>query len=303
MTRIGTRILDAAASFEPRARWLGLSRSVLAAAVLSVLVFTPDRDLFISAGTESGLRCAGVRAVSLWCLTGPDGFTACRAVAFAVLGLTVAGFRPRWTCLPFWYLTFGLGTAMTVANGGEGVARIIALLLIPLGLADDRTWQWTRPTAAISPELRGAAHVALLFLRLQVLVIYANAAVAKLGDPRWRNGSAFGAVLHDRYYGAPEAVLRFADPVLALPGAAAAAAWLTILAELAIAAAMPAPVAVRRKALWVAVVLHGSIVLGMGLVSFGVVMVAAVALAGTRQPVCGSRSAISPEWETDSKGA
>ncbi|HWB37653.1 MAG TPA: hypothetical protein VHA75_16690, partial [Rugosimonospora sp.] len=134
---LAQRLLAGAAAFEPRGLPLTAGRALLAAATLCTLALTADRDLFVpSTAWPAGPRCDGLRAATLWCV-GPDSpqlLPARRVVAVAVLAVVLAGLSPRWTCVPHWYVTASLGTAMTVPNGGDSAARIAALLLIPVCL-------------------------------------------------------------------------------------------------------------------------------------------------------------------------
>ncbi|MEV6626567.1 sporulation-delaying protein SdpB family protein [Amycolatopsis sp. NPDC051106] len=278
------RWVAAASVFEPRQRWFAAGRSLLALAELSVLLFTSDDALFLgTAQLPSGARCAGIRSVSFWCWTGgdPGAQPACRLVTCAVLVVTAVGYRPRWTCVPHWYVTFSLGAAMTVANGGEGVARIVTLLLIPLCLGDARQWQWTVPREPLPARWRGSAHVAGLVIRAQVTVVYLDSALSKVVVAEWRDGTALSEVILDPYYGAAPLWQHWAG-ALAGPGPATVLlGWGTIIGELAIAVLLWAPPRARRAAAWIAVPLHGGIMVLMGLVSFGAVMIGAVLLAAS----------------------
>ncbi|MCR6485771.1 hypothetical protein M8542_23380 [Amycolatopsis sp. OK19-0408] len=293
------RWVASAAVFEPRGRGFAAARTLLALAELSVLLFTSDDALFLgTAQLPSGARCAGFRAISLWCWTGgsPRAQLACRVVAIAVLVVTASGYRPRWTCVPHWYVTFSLGAAMTVANGGEGVARIVTLLLVPMCLGDGRRWQWSTPGEPLPARRRGSAYVAHLVIRAQLTVVYLDSALAKAVVPEWRDGRAVAEVFHDPYYGAAAAWQRWAGS-LADPGAVTTAlGWGTIAAELAVAVLVWAPGRWRVAAFAIAVPLHGAIMATMGLVSFGAVMIAAVALAVAP---AGSRARVLPASALD----
>lgn len=283
LNRLG-RLVAAAVGFEPRGPFLAAARSLLALAELTVVVFTPDRDLFVDTPPATrGVDCGGLRQMSLWCVGGGTPHLAHRVVAVLALAAAASGYRPRWTCLPHWYVTVSLGVGMTVANGGEKMARIATLLLIPLCLGDDRRWQWTRPRRRLGPTWRGAAYAAHLALRAQVLLTYADAALSKLAVPEWRGGTATYYVFHDAYYGAPGGLRRLFGSTLGAPWFVHGTTWGTIAAELVIAGSVLWGVRTRRLGVALAVALHAGIAVFLGLFSFGLVMVAALvlSLAGT----------------------
>ncbi|WP_394618977.1 sporulation-delaying protein SdpB family protein [Lentzea sp. JNUCC 0626] len=268
-----------ALAFEPRTRTLGAARSLVAIAELSALVFTSDTDLFPAVPNGPvGPRCDGLRALSLWCAdTSPAAQTVVRLVTIAALVLAASGYRPRWTCIPHWYATFSLAAAMHVPNGGENVARIVTLLLIPLCLADDRVWHWRRPDTPLPAWWSGASWITHWAVRLQVVVVYGQAVWIKLQEPEWRDGSAMHHVMQDAYFGTGSLLVPFADSALLSP----VITWGTILLESAILICVLGNSRARHAALALAVVLHGGIVLALGLVSFGLVMIGFVAAASS----------------------
>jgi antimicrobial peptide system SdpB family protein len=154
------RLQSTTECFEPRGMPLSVGRSLLAFAESTVLLANPDRVLFSPfPDTPPDAVCSGVSMLSLWCVTGAGALShsADRIVAITVLGVVVLGFRPRWLCVPHWYVAFSLAVDMTFINGGEQVAQILAGLLIPVCLGDRRRWQWARPTEPMSPAWRGSA--------------------------------------------------------------------------------------------------------------------------------------------------
>jgi antimicrobial peptide system SdpB family protein len=269
------RWLRAALRFEPRGLPLALGRSGLAVATLTVILFTPGSALFAyTPAHPTGVDCGGVRELSLWCAVGATGgaLTLNRGLAVAVLLVTAAGWRPRWTCLPHWYVTFSLAISMTLPNGGDLVAQILTLLLIPMCLADDRRWQWRRPSAPLPAAWRGAAYAAALTVRIQTAVIYAVAAVTKVLGSTWRHGTAMYAVLHDSDYGLPPGVLRHVGGLVGSVPIIVTVTWAVVLLEVSIAAAVLGTARMRLVGLMLAVLLHGAIILVMGLFSFGLIM-------------------------------
>lgn len=272
-----------ALAFEPRTITLGAARSLVAIATLSVLAFTPDADLFpVVPNGPTGPRCDGLRALSLWCASSSTtGQTVSRIVTIAVLVLAASGYRPRWTCIPHWYVTFSLAAAMHIPNGGENVARIVTLLLIPLCLGDDRIWHWRPPATPLTEWWQGSTYIAHLLIRLEVVAVYAQAVWLKVAEPEWRDGSAMHFVLQDAYFGTTPELASFLESGVFTGWLIPAVTWGTILLESAIVVCVFGNPALRRVGLVLAVVLHGGIVLALGLVSFGLIMISFVALASS----------------------
>jgi antimicrobial peptide system SdpB family protein len=275
------RALSRAADFDPRDRQLAIGRSLLALATLSVLLLTPTRALFAPLpDNPAGARCGGVRDLLLWCV-GPASWppAARLVVAGAVLAAVLIGLSPRWTCVPHWYVTLSLGASMTVPNGGDAAGRVAALLLVLMCLGDGRRWHWRAGRDPYPPAWGGAAYAAHLVLRLQVALIYLSAAGTKLAVPSWRDGTYLAEIAHHPHYG-PSATLRSVlGPALEHRPIVAALTWGTLAVELAIAACMLGGPRLRRWGLVLAIALHGLIIVLIGLVSFGLTMIALVTLA------------------------
>jgi antimicrobial peptide system SdpB family protein len=304
------RLLQLAGTSNAYGPSLAVGRTLLALAELSVLVFTRDGTLFMYLpGLPGGVQCNGVRAASLWCVADSQGhhLAIVRWFAVGILAVAASGYRPRWTCIPQWYVTFSLGATITSPNGGESAAAIATLVLIPICLGDPRRWQWTKPATEQDPSWRGAAHAAILALRLQVAVIYANAAISKLLHHGWRNGTAMFNVAHDPNFGFPPAALRALNPLLTHYWSIAALTWSIPFLEIVIAVSVVGTLHLRRLAIALVLVLHVGIIIVMGLGSFGVIMVTLLLIAyggpasrpsGTRRletRSAGSMAAVSVE--------
>jgi len=288
LTRVRAGLLGRAADFDPRDRQLAVGRSLLALATLSVVVCTPTRALFAPLpDNPAGPRCGGVRDVLLWCVGGPAPWlsTARLVVAVAVLAAVLIGFRPRWTCVPQWYVTVSLGASMTVPNGGDAAGRVATLLLILMCLGDGRRWHWRAGRDPYPPGWGGASYAAHLVLRLQVALIYLAAVGTKLAVPSWRDGTYLAEIVHHPYYGPSAALRSVLGPALEHRPVVAALTWGTLAVELAIAASLFAGPRLRRCGLALAIALHGLIIVLIGLFSFGITMIALVTLAsgGTRR--------------------
>jgi antimicrobial peptide system SdpB family protein len=275
-----------ALGFEPRTTALGTGRSLIAVAELTVILFTPDADLFPGRiGQPPRPLCGGLDVVSLWCVgAGPAALTVSRILSIAVLLVVATGYRPRWTCVPHWYVTFSLNLAIDVPNGGEHIATLATLLLIPLCLGDDRVWQWRTPNATMSPTWRGAAYAGHIAIRSQVALIYGEAALSKLTDPTWRAGTAMYYVFQNAYFGTSASLQRFLESGLLQNWFVPAITWSTIGIELFLTFAAFGDRTVRRVALVAGALLHGGIIILLGLPSFGLAMIGLLSLSYAGSP-------------------
>jgi antimicrobial peptide system SdpB family protein len=285
LTRFWHSLLRVATEFDPRGLPLAFGRLLLALATLSSVIFTPDATLFSDATAVSGgIQCAGPRSLSLWCLNGhlTASYGFARLLTVAVLILVATGFRPRWTCIPHWYVTFSLTASMAGINGGDSAAVIATMLLVPLCLGDERVWQWSRPLAPLPARWRGRSFAAQMVVRLQLSIIYLSGAGSKLLDPAWRDGSAMYFALHDPYFGLPASAFGAVASLLDSRWLVGFVTWAVIAAQLVIAVTVLGRR--RERVLAVALVagLHLGIIVLMGLTSFGIIMIGLtlVALGG-----------------------
>ncbi|MFI6479283.1 sporulation-delaying protein SdpB family protein [Nonomuraea sp. NPDC050663] len=273
MTRWIGRWSGVAAAFEPRNMPLAVGRSLLAVAELAVVVFNSDSNLFPRIPElPAGPRCDGLRGLSLWCV-GEQWPILSRILAAVILLAVASGYRPRWTCVPHWYIMFSLSASMPSPNGGEQVARVLALLLVPICLGDGRRWHWQRPVRPLPPAWRGAAYAASLVMRVQVVVIYVDAALSKLLEPAWRDGTAMRYVINDPFVGPPDMVRALVESGEAEGRLLLLLGWGTIVVELFLACAVLGRARLRASGLLVGGVLHGTIFVFLGLGSFELVMI------------------------------
>ncbi|MGW4063510.1 sporulation-delaying protein SdpB family protein [Amycolatopsis sp. NPDC004747] len=289
---VRSRLGPAIDRHEPRSALFAAGRSLLACAQLGVLLFNSDATLFAdSPAVPGGVRCGGLRSVSLWCLLGEQGSgpVLARTVAIATLVLVLIGAVPRWTCIPHWYVNFSLAAAIPLTNGGDRAAEITALLLIPICLADDRGWQWSPVREPLPASWRGSSLAATLVLRAQVAVIYLVAATAKLGDPAWVHGRALGIVAFDPEFGFPVPVRTVLEPLLASDALVAVATWSVIGVQYAIVIAIMGGRRSRALALVLGAGLHLAIAVLLGMPSFGLIMIALLLCAANPAGAAGGR--------------
>lgn len=297
-----TRVADMVGGHDLRSRWFGVGRSVIAIAELSVLLLTPMKALLVPVVSMGDFpRCNSVRAASALCLGGASVNDEVRRwVLVAVLLAVASGYRPRWTAIPHAWATYSIAVSIAVPDGGESIAMIMCFLMVPIALADDRTWHWQPPTSTLSPSWRALSFVAFLAIRVQIAFLYLDSAISKFGVADWANGTAEYYFLRDNMFGvgAPwDSLLLWLSKS---PLIVVALTWGALLIELAIGICLLSSHRRRRAAMVMDIVLHGSIVLTMGLWSFALVMIGSSIVCATpdqaptpaRAPDGGAQAAV-----------
>jgi antimicrobial peptide system SdpB family protein len=284
LNRLGARTLDrlgagalAAVQAGPWSNVYGMARTLLALGLLATLATSDASDLFRpSAGVASYPYCQGVAGYSLFCVMDPDW---ARPVAIVVLLVAASGWMPRFTALPQWWVTVSFQASATIPDGGDQVAAVMTLLLLPLALTDGRTWHWQRPQDTGGREVSAlVALSALVVIRLQVAGIYLQASMAKLGREEWADGTALYYWLTDPMFGAPGWLTPVLEPVLASAAGVTLLTWGTVALEFALVLGLVAGRAARPYLLMAGITLHAGIAAFMGLGSFALAMVASLVL-------------------------
>lgn len=279
-----TRINARAAAWCEASPWTnvyGAARTFLACCTLGTLLFSSTETLFRPAlGVPPAPYCEGIGSISLFCLV-PDGqLELARWLSVAVLLVVASGWRPRWTAVPHWWIAFGFWTTSTIPDGGDQIAALFALVLIPVALTDPRRWHWgPAPVQQRDRELllRLTGHSALIAARVQVAGIYLQASVAKPAVEEWADGTAVYYWMTDPSFGLP----RWAEPLMTpviTSGAVVALTWGTVLLELVLFMALTMPRRAWPPLFWAGIAFHVGIGVLMGLVSFTMAMTACLLL-------------------------
>ncbi len=283
LTRLGAAVRSHVAAAPPWTNVYGLSRTLLALGTLSTLIFNHSSVLFRpAAGVETAPFCTGASSFSIWCILSRDQLELVRLVCIAILLVVTSGWRPRITAPLHWWVAFSLQASAITLDGGDQVTAILALLLLPIALTDNRKWHWQTYSAAglTSAEecKRIIASSAWLAARVQVAGIYLHSFVGKFVVEEWKNGTALYYWWTDPIFGAAPWTRPVLDVVLKAGVSVVALTWGALLFELVLFLGLVLRPAQRRWLLPAGIAFHVSIALVQGLVTFGIAMTAALIL-------------------------
>lgn len=256
----------------------GLARTALALSTLCTLLCSDTYTLFRPAfGAPDYPFCEDLSQLSLFCMAGKGHLTVARWVSVILLITVATGWRPRFTGVLHWWVAYSLQTTATMLDGGDAVASILALLLLPVTLLDARRWHWDPPRQQ-GEWARLGAWSALCMIRLQMCIIYLNAGMAKLAVKEWADGTAMWYWMTDPAFGLPPWLEGLFRPILIHPLGVTLLTWGPILLEVALSFAL-----VMHRRWWttlliLGILFHATIALLMGLGSFSLTMTAGLIL-------------------------
>ena len=283
LTALGKRARDWANASSPWTNVYGVARSLIALASALTLAFTPTSALFFPIlGIERATRCEGLGKVTAFCLDPQPSHEIVRALMVLGLLVVASGWRPRWTAPLHAFIAFSLVNNLSIIDGGDQVALDLSLLLLPIALTDRRRWHWdapTRETASFTNDARRlVARFAWTLVRVQVAAIYFHAAMSKFGVEDWVDGTAVYYFSTHPMYGASSTVISIIRPIVESAVGVTALTWGTLMLEYLLSAALFMPKKYWQPLLVLGLGLHAGIIVLHGLLSFAIVMFAALVL-------------------------
>lgn len=257
----------------------GWARTLLAAATGLTLLANPLSILMPLRQMGASASSFSIKSLGLFSIVPFEYAEIARLLAGLVLLGVASGYRPRYTGVVHWWLTFSLSSGCVLIDGGDQLASILTLLLIPVTLTDSRRWHWSAGRVREGSELPWLlASICLGIVRLQVAGVYFHAAVAKFSVPQWVDGTALYYWMLHPTFGSPEWLRPLIEPLLLSGAVVTGGTWSVLLLEFLLAAGLIADRSYRPGLFVAGFLLHSGIILIHGLVSFGLVMFAALIL-------------------------
>lgn len=248
----------------------GLARSFLALSTLITLTCTDPQVYFNKAFFRIGPPENTVLP-NWFYLWGPENVNLSAGIAAAILLWVISGYLPQLTGVLHAWITYSFFTASVIVEGGDQIAQIITLLLVPVCVFDKRLNHWhlreyfhyRRPDAVAY-----FCYSVVVLIQLQMAVLYLFAGADKIRVDEWADGSAIYYWFNNSPFGATPLLHLLFDPIVTNPLFTPLITWSVIVLELLLFAAFFMPPQTKKILLPAAIAFHFMIVLLHGLVSF-----------------------------------
>jgi len=255
---------------------LGASRSLCALGLILTLLTNSYSTFFpiIDGEYLPSLFAFGseFNSFNFFSLFGFDRPLLSKVIALSILSLVLYGWRPRYTCIPHWWVTYSFFTSSSVVDGGDHMAAVFTLMLIPICLLDSRRSHWTNSLdtkASIQNKLtRIFCFFNILIIQLQTSAIYLHSATGKLLVDDWVNGTAVYYWFNHTFFSMPYYLHCLISYALDSSFGVVIITWGVILFEFILAGAILMNSESKKKLFPFAILFHISIIFIHGIFSF-----------------------------------
>lgn len=192
----------------------------------------------------------------------------------------LSGWRPRITGVLHAWVAVSFAISAFMPEGGDQIAANLALILVPVTLADPRDSHWRTVSVSGWRSEVGLTVAASAFFvaRLQVAGIYLHAALGKMSVREWENGTALYYWFTKPAFGAPPWLHWITNPIADSALVLTVMTWGVIAFELLLFAGLVIEMRHRKPLLVAASAFHFSILLVHGLAAFFLSMAGALTL-------------------------
>jgi antimicrobial peptide system SdpB family protein len=264
---------------QPWTNVYGFSRSILATGTLLTMTLNSTDVLFKQTAIRAGY--CDQFGISLFCIF--ENLLIGKLISIIILALVITGWRPRITGVFHFWVMYSFINSATILDGGDHIALILSALLLPISITDNRKWHWELPNQGTNPNtIYGIRYLiaksSLLFIRIQVSVIYLNSAAAKLTVKEWVDGTAVYYWFKHPLFGYPNWLNPFIEPLLLNGTTLFFITWGTITFEFLLFAGLLMDTRYKKIFLIAGIIFHFGIFLVHDLTSFLFTMVSCLVL-------------------------
>ncbi|MGI8950155.1 MAG: sporulation-delaying protein SdpB family protein [Chitinophagaceae bacterium] len=244
----------------------GLSRSILAMGTLVTFLFNDVHSIFIDInfGTK---KYFFLEKINIFYLFGYENISIAKIVCVIILLFIISGFFPQITGLLHWWVTYSFFNSAIIVDGGDQIASVITLLLIPITLLDSRINHWRFKQS--KNVIKNYTAILFIFLiQIQMCILYFNSAIAKFTVEEWTNGTAIYYWLLNNTFGVSNYLRKIIFPIITNAYGVQFLTWGTIAFEILLFASLFFNPKNKIKMLKAGLLFHFFIFIFLGLGSF-----------------------------------
>ncbi|RLL39808.1 hypothetical protein D8M04_19835 [Oceanobacillus piezotolerans] len=252
----------------------GLARTLLATSTLLTLLFNPTGNFFKpSSFSETYPNCSN--RYSIFCLIdfNDTELIIIKWICILILGIVASGWRPRFTGIFHAWITFSFYNSAVAVDGGEQVATVFSLILLPITLTDNRKWHWQDPPQSRDEISKVIGMTSYYALRVQVAILYFHSVVAKISEEEWIDGTAVWYYIQSPMLGFHPDLLNIFKPLLTTP-LIVVPTWGTLILQFILVMALVIDKKYWKYILIAAMFMHEIFAIALGLISFSLAVIA-----------------------------
>lgn len=271
-----TRIFEQNSPFSIK---LSLSRSSLALSTLLTFLFNSTSVLFPSNIQETVPR-SYIGSINLFHLFFHDNIPLLKIFSIIVLSLVIIGWRPRFTGILHWWVSYTFFTMSDIVDGGDQINTILCFILIPITIMDNRKNHWIlSDNTDINNSYKNImGNTLFLIASVQMSYLYFQSLIEKLKINQWVDGTSLYYWLTHNIFGAPEWIRFLIMPLLFNGLTLVLITWAVLFIEMVLFAAIFMSNSRKVKILFIGIMFHLSIAIVHGLISFFLSMTAGLIL-------------------------
>jgi antimicrobial peptide system SdpB family protein len=273
LTQLNNQIKSWSLSAYPYTNVIGIARSMVALGTLLTLLVN-DISVFMPVHANGDLvspllnPLAPINQYNFFLLLGFEHVVIAKWIAIILLAIVISGYYPRITCLFHWWISISFIYFSTAIDGGDHIAAVLTLLLLPLCLTDPRRNHWKTNHIKRNSPLNLFGLLSVYLIRIQIAGIYLHAATGKFASNEWMDGTSLYYWFNHSIFGMPAWIATLLNPVMSNSIGITAMTYSVIVLELMLFAAIGMSVSRRKKLLPFAIGFHFAIILVHGIFSF-----------------------------------
>lgn len=210
----------------------GLARSFIALSLLLTLTFTGLENLFPTINSELIVKpIFDFQKLSIFYVFGENllwGYIS----SLIILIWVISGYLPQVSGILHWWVTYSYLTSGIIIEGGDQIAAILTLLLIPITITDNRFNHWKKPIDTNRKYLKFAMWSVYCIIVFQVSIVYFHSAVAKFSVKEWLDGTATYYWFTHEVFGVPDFLVSFTSSLLSHTFVVVSFTWGAIILEI-----------------------------------------------------------------------